>query len=249
MAEWLTRRSLFWVVLVVALLVYAQTRFWNMASAGDRANWDYIAQVIARGDVPYRDVVNIKSPLSAYIGAAAIVVTRPFGIRDIYAIRFMYILLAALTVAFTFLVALDYFTSYRLALLAASMMLAFGALLRLNGGGTSAQNADDTFRAGDAVGNNKRSPVSRRHIRDAVCFKLATGLAVCRSGGSCVLALPDKLARHESGQTSRRGSPAACYTTRLLLGGRRAQRFLSLEHSFQRNYLWPARRANDGEFL
>ncbi len=136
MAQWLTRRSLFWIVLVVALLVYAQSRFWNMGSAGDRANWDYIAQVISRGDVPYRDVVNIKSPLSAYIGAAAIVATRPFGIRDIYAIRFMYILLAALTVAFTFLVALDYFASYRIALLAASMMLAFGALLRLNGGGT-----------------------------------------------------------------------------------------------------------------
>src|ERR1044072_1536001 len=136
MAQWLTRRSLFWAVLVVALLVDAQTRFWNMGSAGDRANWDYIAQVISRGDVPYRDVVNIKSPLSAYIGAAAIVVTRPFGIRDVYAIRFMYILLAALTVAFTFLVALDYFASYRLALLAASMMLAFGTLLRINGGGT-----------------------------------------------------------------------------------------------------------------
>ncbi len=136
MERWLTRRSLFWVVLIVALTVYAQSRFWNMGSAGDRANWDYIAQVIARGDVPYRDVVNIKSPLSAYIGAAAIVVTRPLGLRDIYAIRIMYILLAALTVAFTYLVALDYFASCRLALLAASVMLAFGALLRLNGGGT-----------------------------------------------------------------------------------------------------------------
>lgn len=135
MAQWLTRRGMFWVVLVVALLVYAQSRFWNMSSAGDRANWDYIAQVISRGDVPYRDVVNIKSPLSAYIGAAAIVATRPFGLRDVYAIRIMYILLAALTVAFTFLVALDYFANYRLALLAASVMLAFGALMRLNGGG------------------------------------------------------------------------------------------------------------------
>jgi hypothetical protein len=135
MARWLTRRSLFWVVLVVALLVYAQSRFWNMPSAGDRANWDYIAQAISRGEVPYRDVVNIKSPLSAYIGAAAIMATRPFGIRDIHAIRVMYILLAALTVAFTFLIALDYLADYRLALLAASVMLAFGALMRLNGGG------------------------------------------------------------------------------------------------------------------
>jgi hypothetical protein len=135
LARWLTRRRLFWVVLVAAVLVYAQSHFWNMPSVGDRANWDYIAQVIARGGVPYRDVVNIKSPLSAYIGAAAIVVTRPFGVRDIYAIRWMFILLAALTVAFTFLVTFDYFGDRNTALLAAAMLLGISAFLRLNGQG------------------------------------------------------------------------------------------------------------------
>src|SRR5215216_1213583 len=129
----ITRLGLFWIVMVVAVAVYSQSRFWTQPSAGDRANWDYFAQVIARGGVPYRDVVNIKSPLSAYISAAAIIVTRPFGIRDVLAIRITFILLAALTVAFTFLVALDYFGSHAIAWIAATIMLAFGAFARLNG--------------------------------------------------------------------------------------------------------------------
>jgi hypothetical protein len=132
----LTRLGLFWVVMAAAAGVYSQSRFWTQPSAGDRANWDYFAQVIARGGVPYRDVVNIKSPLSAYIGAAAIMAARPFGLRDVLAIRFTFILLAALTVAFTFLVALEYLGSRGVALLAATIMLTFSAFARLNGGGT-----------------------------------------------------------------------------------------------------------------
>jgi hypothetical protein len=133
--EGITRLGLFWIVMAVAVAVYSQSRFWTQPSAGDRANWDYFAQVIARGGVPYRDVVNIKSPLSAYIGAAAIMATRPFGLRDVLAIRVAFILLAALTVSFTFLVALDYFGSCPVALLAATIMLLFSAFARLNGGG------------------------------------------------------------------------------------------------------------------
>ena len=135
LARWLTRRRLFWAVFIFASLAYVQTQFWTQASAGDRANWDYFAQVISRGGVPYRDVVNIKSPLSAYIGAAAIVVTRPFGLRDLLAIRVAFVLLAALVVSFTFLVAHDYFESRLIALLASVIMLSFGAFARLNGGG------------------------------------------------------------------------------------------------------------------
>lgn len=47
----LTRRRLFWIVLVVSALAYAQTEFWKQASAGDRAAWDYFAQIISRGGV------------------------------------------------------------------------------------------------------------------------------------------------------------------------------------------------------
>ncbi|HSF24067.1 MAG TPA: DolP-mannose mannosyltransferase [Blastocatellia bacterium] len=136
--EWLERfgrRRMFWVVVMVAALLYSQSEFLKQPSKDDPANWDYIAQVITRGGVPYRDVVNIKTPLSAYIGAAAIVVARPFGVRDLIAIRITFLALAALTAGFTFLVALDSFNSYRIAVLAASAMLAFDVFARQNAGG------------------------------------------------------------------------------------------------------------------
>jgi len=106
---WFGRLRLFWIVFAFALLVYSQFQFWKQPSQGDRANWDYFAQVISRGGIPYRDAVSIKSPLSAYIGAAAMIATSPFGLRDIFAIRITFIILAAFVVAFTYLVTLDTF--------------------------------------------------------------------------------------------------------------------------------------------
>ena len=130
--RWLDGRWLFWIVLTVVTIVYLQTQFWKQPSGGDPANWDYMAQVIARGGMPYRDAVNIKTPLSAYIGAAAIVTTRPFGLRDILAIRIVFILLSALTVAFTFLVAREYFSDERTALLAATILLTIEPFIAMN---------------------------------------------------------------------------------------------------------------------
>lgn len=130
-----SRKRLFWIVLVFGIGFYSSFRFWEYPSLGDWANWDYFAQVIVRGGTPYRDVVNIKSPLSAYIGAAAIVMARPFGVEDVIAIRLMFILLAAFTLAFTFLVARDYFKSMRIALVAAAVMLSFERFALFNSGG------------------------------------------------------------------------------------------------------------------
>jgi hypothetical protein len=130
-----SRRRLFWIVLLVSLGLYTATRFWEQPSGGDRANWDYMAQVIARGGVPYRDAVNIKTPLSAYIGAAAITAGRPMGVADVEAIRVCYILLAAATVALTFLVASNWFYGTAAGLLAAAVMLSFHSFLQFNGGG------------------------------------------------------------------------------------------------------------------
>ena len=129
------RRRWFWVTLVAAVLVYSQFQFWKQPSVGDRANWDYFAQVLARGGVPYRDVVNIKTPLSAYIGAAAVLAGPRLGLRDIFAIRITFILLAALTAAFAFLVALECFDDLRLALIVAAAMLTFDTFARFNSGG------------------------------------------------------------------------------------------------------------------
>jgi hypothetical protein len=133
---WFGRLRLFWFVFAFALLVYTQFQFWKQPSHGDRANWDYFAQVISRGGVPYRDVVNIKSPVSAYIGAAAVMATRPFGLRDIFAIRITFIIQAAFVVAFTYLVTLDAFDSLSTALLAAALVLSFEVFSASNAGGT-----------------------------------------------------------------------------------------------------------------
>jgi hypothetical protein len=132
---WFDRRRLFWIVLIAGGVVYSQNQFWKQPSGADRANWDYFAQVISRGGVPYRDVVNIKSPLSAYIGAVAILVGKPFGLSDIFAIRITYTALAVLTLGFTFLLALDYFNSMRVAVFTASVMLTLDAFARFNSGG------------------------------------------------------------------------------------------------------------------
>ena len=133
--EWATHRRLFWIMLAVAVIVVCQFQFWKLPAKGDRANWDYFAQVIARGGVPYRDVVNIKTPLSAYIGAVAILAARPFGVREIYATRATYVLLAALTIAFTFLVASLYFDCRRIGILAALILMGVYNFARLNSDG------------------------------------------------------------------------------------------------------------------
>jgi len=124
-AEVLTARRLFFLTLVLAALVYAQFDLWKQPILGDRANWEYFAQVIVRGGAPYRDVANIKTPLSAYIGAAAIVATSPLGVRDIYAVRVTFLLISILTAGFVFLAGLEYFENRATAMLAALLFIGF----------------------------------------------------------------------------------------------------------------------------
>jgi len=125
----------FLIVVAVSGIVYSQVRFSELSEQGDTAMWDYVAQVVSRGGVPYRDVVDNKAPLSAYIGAAAILAARPFGLRDIYALRLAYILLAALTVGATFLAAALFFESRAVAYLSALIMLTFNSFIIWNSAG------------------------------------------------------------------------------------------------------------------
>lgn len=131
----LDNRTIFVLVIVASTFAFLPYRFWKQPSIVDRANWDYFAQVIARGGIPYVDVVNIKAPLSAYIGALAILAGKLVGLRDIFAIRLVYLALADLVVAFTFVVALDYFKSRRIAVLAAAIMMAVDLFGDANCGG------------------------------------------------------------------------------------------------------------------
>ncbi|HYV05926.1 MAG TPA: DolP-mannose mannosyltransferase, partial [Blastocatellia bacterium] len=127
-----SRRRVFWLCFALTAVLYANPDYWSWPERRDPANWDYFSQVIARGGTPFKDVVNIKTPASAYIGAAAILVGKPVGLRDIYAIRTTYKLLAALTVALTFMVASRFSDSFRHGILAAIILAGIQAFAILN---------------------------------------------------------------------------------------------------------------------
>jgi hypothetical protein len=154
------RLRLFWLCFALAAIAYCQLHFWSWPERKDSANWDYFAQVISRGGIPYRDVVNIKTPFSAYIGAAAILVGKPFGLRDIYAIRITYVLLAAFTVAFTFLIASQFFESLRIGILAALILLGVEQFAILNMTGVQPKTPMVLFGLVSLWAILKRSPFS-----------------------------------------------------------------------------------------
>lgn len=76
--------------------------------AGDPAIYDYIAQAILRGQLPYRDVVDIKGPGAAHLSALAILAGDLFGLRDIIAIRLLHVLMIGAFCAITYIVAETY---------------------------------------------------------------------------------------------------------------------------------------------
>ena len=125
----------FLIATIGAMAILAQYEPWNQPSLGDRANWDYYSQVIVRGGVPYRDVVNIKSPLSAYIGAGSILAARPLGVRDVIAIRLAFLALMAIVCGCTLIVVVRYQGGAGLGFIAAAIVLCFEPFVRsLNAG-------------------------------------------------------------------------------------------------------------------
>ena len=88
------------VVIVIGFLLGAAVMlFYNPFSqpeTGDPALYDYMAQCIVRGQIPYRDVVDGKAPGSLYLSAAAMVISKTVGLRDIIGVRLMNVLLVGL---------------------------------------------------------------------------------------------------------------------------------------------------------
>src|SRR5262252_4675090 len=78
---------------------------------GDDAIYDYIAQTILRGGLPYRDVVEIKAPGAIYLSALAMFLGRYISISDVIAVRMLNILLIGLLSLMTFVVAWTYLRS------------------------------------------------------------------------------------------------------------------------------------------
>jgi len=90
---------------LLGIAVALQHHPFSLAERGDLAIWDYIAQSILRGQVPYRDVIEIKSPVSAYLSAGFIAAGKLVGVRDILATRLLQVLLLGSLSMVTYLVA------------------------------------------------------------------------------------------------------------------------------------------------
>lgn len=110
-AEWQQSSCLLkrvWLLALIAFMlgvaVTLAHRPWSQAESGDEAIWDYVAQCILRGQTPYRDVVEIKTPLSAYLSAAAMWASKPMGVRDVIAVRALNVAMVGILSTVTFLV-------------------------------------------------------------------------------------------------------------------------------------------------
>lgn len=131
-----SRRSLCVVIFLVSVGVMLLWRLFTQAEVGDAAIWDYIAQGILRGEVPYRDVIEIKGPGSAYLSATAMWLGKFAGLRDVLAVRFMQIALAGLLSVVTFLVAEVYLRQRLAGLIAFLLPLTSDHFVSWTEGGT-----------------------------------------------------------------------------------------------------------------
>lgn len=97
---------------VLALLAFFLTlavvsiyKPFSQREASDPAIYDYTAQTILRGELPYRDVVDGKAPGASYLSALAMLIGRSIGMGDVIAVRVLHMLLAGLLSIVTYLVA------------------------------------------------------------------------------------------------------------------------------------------------
>ncbi|PYP83656.1 MAG: hypothetical protein DMF61_22565 [Blastocatellia bacterium AA13] len=122
-----------------AVLLMQAYRPFTQSEGGDEAIWDYIAQCILRGQLPYRDVVEIKGPGGAYISAAGIAIGRLFGVKDVLAIRGVEVLLVGLLSAVIFLIAEAFLRNRTAALLASAIPLMSDHFCEWMAGGTQSK--------------------------------------------------------------------------------------------------------------
>jgi len=116
--RWASVRSLALMAFVIGAAVVVMQRPFSKPEAGDPAIYDYIAQSILRGQIPYKDVVDIKGPGASYLSAVAMFTGKLMGIRDVIAVRMLNVLMVGLLSSLTFLVAQVYFRSRAAGLIA-----------------------------------------------------------------------------------------------------------------------------------
>lgn len=121
---------------LISVVILVAWRLLDQPEGGDSAIWDYVAQSILRGQIPYKDVVEIKGPLSAYLSAFAMWLGKSIGLRDVLAVRLMQVLLAGLLSSVTFLVTEAYLRQRVTALIASLFPLMSFHFVSWTEGGT-----------------------------------------------------------------------------------------------------------------
>jgi hypothetical protein len=118
LAHFGTVRNLATIAFLISALVMLAHRPFRQGEGGDTAIYDYIAQSVVRGQLPYRDIVDIKWPGAVHLSALAIVIGKPLGIRDVIAVRLLNIILVGLLSVLMFLVAEAYLRNRNAAVIA-----------------------------------------------------------------------------------------------------------------------------------
>ena len=116
-----------------AMLMYQP---FSQAVGGDDAIWDYVAQSIVRGQVPYRDVIEIKTPGSAYLSAIAILIGKLPGLQDILSIRVLFVLLVGVLSSVTLLTTFVYTRSLLAGSIATLLLITWPELAEMMISGT-----------------------------------------------------------------------------------------------------------------
>jgi hypothetical protein len=111
-------RTLCLLVFLFSVLVMIGYKPFSQVVEGDSAIYDYMSQSILRGQIPYRDIADIKFPGTVYLNALAIWIGEWVGLKDIFAIRLLQIVELGLLSVFTFLVAEIYLKSRAAGLIA-----------------------------------------------------------------------------------------------------------------------------------
>lgn len=114
-------RTLAIIAFLFGVAVTLAYRPWSQIEVGDPAVYDYIAQSILRGQMPYRDIVDIKGPGGSYLSALAMLIGKAAGLRDVIAVRLMNVVLVGLLSMVTYAVAGTYLRN-RLAGIIASLL-------------------------------------------------------------------------------------------------------------------------------
>lgn len=103
--RWASVRNLTLAAFFIGSAVILIHRPFSRPENGDPAIYDYIAQSILRGQVPYKDVVDIKGPGAPYLSAAAMFTGKVLGVRDVLGVRALNVVLVGLLSSLTFLAA------------------------------------------------------------------------------------------------------------------------------------------------